>query len=50
MKLLPLVEDNEWFFDTELLVLGERGCPAGWAATPTEKPPMARASSTSSVA
>lgn len=22
--LLPLVEDNEWFFDTELLVLGER--------------------------
>ena len=31
-----------------LSVLGERGCPAGWAATPTEKPPMARASSTSS--
>jgi putative flippase GtrA len=23
--LLPLVEDNEWFFDTELLVLAERG-------------------------
>ena len=22
--LLPLVKDNEWFFDTELLVLGER--------------------------
>ena len=24
MKLLPLVEDNEWFFDTELLVTAER--------------------------
>ncbi len=23
--LLPLVEDNNWFFDTELLVLAERG-------------------------
>lgn len=23
-RLLPLVEDNEWFFDTELLVLAER--------------------------
>ena len=29
---------------------GERGWPAGWAATPMEKPPMARASSTSSMA
>ena len=33
-----------------LSVLAERGCPAGWAATPTENPPMARASSTSSAA
>lgn len=23
-SLLPLVEDNEWFFDTELLVIGQR--------------------------
>ena len=23
-RLLPLVEDNAWFFDTELLVLAER--------------------------
>ncbi|MCC6756174.1 MAG: glycosyltransferase, partial [Solirubrobacterales bacterium] len=23
-QLLPLVEDNEWFFDTELLVMAER--------------------------
>ena len=29
---------------------GESGCPLGWAATPMEKPPMARASSTSSEA
>jgi putative flippase GtrA len=24
IQLLPLIEDNEWFFDTELLVLAER--------------------------
>ena len=29
---------------------GEEGWPAGWAATPIENPPMARASSTSSTA
>ena len=23
-ELIPHVEDNEWFFDTELLVLGEK--------------------------
>ena len=27
-RLLPLVEDTGWFFDTELLVLAERGGPA----------------------
>ena len=27
-ELLPLVEDNAWFFDTELLVLAERAGPA----------------------
>lgn len=34
--LLPLVEDNDWFFDTELLILAERrgyrifDCPVRW--------------------
>ena len=26
-KVLPLIENNNWFFDTELLVFGEKG---GW--------------------
>ena len=35
-KLLPMVEDNHWFFDTELLVLAEKqgyrilDCPVHW--------------------
>src|ERR1700721_179565 len=35
-QLLPLVEDDEWFFDTELLILAERAglriheVPVGW--------------------
>ncbi len=39
--LLPYVEDNEWFFDTELLVLGERmgiamnEFPVRWKEDPT---------------
>ena len=39
--LLPLVEDNNWFFDTELLVLAERAgcastrCPSTGSTTPT---------------
>ena len=35
---------------TVTLPVRRRGWPAGCAATPTEKPPMARASSTSSAA
>lgn len=39
-QLLPLVEDNNWFFDTELLVLAERAglriheVPVDWADDP----------------
>jgi putative flippase GtrA len=41
--LLPLVEDNEWFFDTELLVLAERGAlrihevPVDWIDDPDSR-------------
>ena len=39
-ELLPLVEDNEWFFDTELLVVAERAglriheVPVDWTDDP----------------
>jgi len=42
-RLLPLVEDNEWFFDTEFLILAERrGCrihevPVDWVDDPDSK-------------
>jgi putative flippase GtrA len=41
--LLPLVEDNEWFFDTELLVLAERSglriheVPVDWIDDPDSR-------------
>ena len=41
--LLPLVEDNNWFFDTELLVLAERGglriheVPVDWVDDPDSR-------------
>ncbi|HKR52353.1 MAG TPA: dolichyl-phosphate beta-glucosyltransferase, partial [Pseudonocardiaceae bacterium] len=41
--LLPLVEDNEWFFDTELLVLAERSglriheVPVDWVDDPDSR-------------
>jgi glycosyltransferase involved in cell wall biosynthesis len=40
-RLLPLVEDNNWFFDTELLLLAERNdyrvfeVPVEWVEDPT---------------
>jgi putative flippase GtrA len=42
-QLLPLVEDNEWFFDTELLVLAERSglriheVPVDWIDDPDSR-------------
>ncbi|GAA4404206.1 bifunctional glycosyltransferase family 2/GtrA family protein [Tsukamurella soli] len=42
-KLLPLVEDGEWFFDTELLVLAERAglriheVPVDWVDDPDSR-------------
>jgi hypothetical protein len=42
-RLLPLVEDNEWFFDTELLVTAQRlGCrifeqPVRWIEDPDSR-------------
>jgi hypothetical protein len=42
-KLLPAVEDNEWFFDTELLVLAERNglriheVPVDWFDDPDSR-------------
>jgi putative flippase GtrA len=42
-QLLPLVEDNEWFFDTELLVLAERAglriheVPVDWTDDPDSR-------------
>ncbi|MDF0529144.1 bifunctional glycosyltransferase family 2/GtrA family protein [Tsukamurella sp. 8F] len=42
-KLLPLVEDGEWFFDTELLVLAERAglriheVPVDWIDDPDSR-------------
>ena len=41
--LLPLIEDNEWFFDTELLVLAERAglrvheVPVDWVDDPDSR-------------
>ena len=41
LKLLPLVEDNDWFFDTELLVLAEKlgyrifDLPVRWTQGPS---------------
>ena len=42
-ELLPLVEDNSWFFDTELLVLAERAglriheVPVDWVDDPDSR-------------
>jgi len=42
-RLLPLVEDNEWFFDTELLVIAERAglriheVPVDWVDDPDSR-------------
>ena len=42
-RLLPLVLDNEWFFDTELLVLAERNglriyeVPVDWVDDPDSR-------------
>jgi putative flippase GtrA len=42
-RLLPLVEDNEWFFDTEFLVLAERSgyriheVPVDWVDDPDSR-------------
>ena len=42
-RLLPLVDDNEWFFDTELLVLAERHglriheVPVDWVDDPDSR-------------
>jgi putative flippase GtrA len=47
-ELLPLVEDNEWFFDTELLVLAERNglriheVPVDWVDDPDSRVDIAR--------
>jgi len=46
--LLPLVHDNEWFFDTELLVLAERNglriheVPVDWVDDPDSRVDVAR--------
>jgi Glycosyl transferase family 2 len=46
--LLPLVRDNEWFFDTELLVLAERNglriheVPVDWVDDPDSRVDVAR--------
>src|SRR5581483_486053 len=43
MHLLPLVQDEEWFFDTELLVLAERSglriheVPVDWVDDPDSR-------------
>ncbi|HYM14499.1 MAG TPA: dolichyl-phosphate beta-glucosyltransferase [Dehalococcoidia bacterium] len=42
-RLLPLVQDGEWFFDTELLILAERGgyrlkeVPVKWVEDPDSR-------------
>ncbi|HEV3265512.1 MAG TPA: bifunctional glycosyltransferase family 2/GtrA family protein [Acidimicrobiales bacterium] len=47
-ELLPLVEDNEWFFDTELLVLAERNglriheVPVDWVDDPDSRVDIVR--------
>jgi putative flippase GtrA len=47
-ELLPLVEDNAWFFDTELLVLAERNglriheVPVDWVDDPDSRVDIAR--------
>jgi hypothetical protein len=39
-RILPLIEDNNWFFDTELLILAEKlgyrvkDVPVSWAEDP----------------
>jgi hypothetical protein len=47
-ELLPLVEDNEWFFDTELLVLAEKlgyrifDLPVPWIEDPDSRVKIVR--------
>lgn len=47
-ELLPLVEDNEWFFDTELLVVAERAglriheVPVDWTDDPSSSVDIVR--------
>jgi glycosyltransferase involved in cell wall biosynthesis len=47
-ELLPLVEDNEWFFDTELLVIAEKlgyrifDLPVPWVEAPDSRVNLAR--------
>ena len=47
---LPLVEDNDWFFDTELLVLAERNglriheVPVDWVDDPDSRVDIVRTS------
>ncbi len=47
-ELLPLIEDNEWFFDTELLVLAERAglriyeIPVNWIDDPDSRVEIAK--------
>ncbi len=49
--LLPLVEDNEWFFDTELLVVAERNgfriheVPVDWVDDPDSRVDVVRTAS-----
>ena len=48
--LLPLVQDNDWFFDTELLVLAERNglriheVPVDWVDDPDSRVDIVRTS------
>lgn len=47
-ELLPIIEDNEWFFDTELLVLAERAglriyeIPVDWIDDPDSRVEIVR--------
>ena len=53
-ELLPLVEDDAWFFDTELLVLAERAglriheVPVDWVDDPDSRVDIAATASTTS--